>query len=350
MERKYKSFDLTGEEGIFTVESTQSGIDSINLIKEGKSIYPYVTRTANNNGVQCFVPKQNKPLEKGKTISVGLDTQTVNYQPYSYYTGQNVQIFSNPHLNENTAMYLIPLIKKQLENLNWGGNGATLGRLANKKIMLPINEEDEIDWLYMETYIVNLRGEVEELFIHQYHEDITDYRELDEVGFEVFTIKEIFGEPVSGKSKGLNHLKIGGNIPYVCASNKNNGVSAFVYADSLNEKSMIQKGNCIAFIRNGVGSVGYAIYKEGDFIATSDISLGYHKKLNRYNGTFITTMADLSRNKYSFGYKRSPFRLKKEKIKLPVTSKHNIDWEFMEDYMKRMENTLIETIIAGNVY
>lgn len=345
MKVRYKSFDLMGEKGVFTVESTQSGIDSINLSMEGRSIYPYVTRTANNNGVQCYVPKQNKPLEKANTISVGLDTQTVYYQPYEYYTGQNVQIFSCTNLNENTAMYLIPLIKKQLENLNWGGNGATLGRLANKKIMLPVNQKEEIDWEYMENYIIAIKKNVQELFSHQYHDDIEDFRELNEVDFGIFTIEEVFGELISGKSKGLNHLKKGGNIPYVCASNKNNGVSAFVMPETETERAMIQKGNCIAFIRNGVGSVGYAIYKEGDFIATSDVSLGYNKNLNRYSGTFITTMADLSRRRYSFGYKRSPFRLKKEKIKLPITEQGEIDWKFMENYMKRMENKLIKTIL-----
>ncbi len=348
MEKVYKAFPLTGEGGVFKIESTQSGIDSIDLQKNGISKYPYVTRTANNNGVQCFVPLQNKPLEKGNTISVGLDTQTVNYQPYPYYTGQNIQIFSNDQMDKYTAMYLIPLIKKQLENLNWGGNGATLGRLAMKQIMLPVNEEETIDWEYMRSYIKNLHENVEKIFTHQFHEGLTDFRELDDIKFKVFTISEVFGNLVSGKSKGLNHLRKGGRIPYVCASNKNNGVSAFVYADTPEEEAMIQKGNCIAFIRNGVGSVGYSVYKEGDFIATSDVTLGYHPRLNRYNGTFITTMADLSRRKYSFGYKRSPFRLKKEQIQLPVKFNGEIDWEFMENYMKRMENEMIEVICECN--
>lgn len=344
MKKTYKAFPLTGEDGVFKIESTQSGIDSIDLDKNGLSKYPYVTRTANNNGIQCFVPKQKKTLEKANTISLGLDTQTVNYQPYPYYTGQNIQILSNPNLDKYTAMYLIPLIKKQLENLNWGGNGATLGRLAIKQIMLPVDEEEQIDWDYMRTYIRELYAKVETIFTNQYHEDITDYRELSEIEFKVFTISDIFGTPESGRSKGLNHLKKGGNIPYVSASNKNNGVSAFVYTDTAEEKAMIQKGNCIAFIRNGVGSVGYSVYKEGDFIATSDVSLGYHPRLNRYSGTFITTMADLSRRKYSFGYKRSPSRLKKEQIKLPVNADGEIDWDFMENYMKRMENKLIDVV------
>lgn len=348
MEKKYKAFPLTGKDGVFKIESTQSGIDSIDLEINGLSRYPYVTRTANNNGIQCFVPKQKKPLEKGNTISLGLDTQTVHYQPYPYYTGQNIQILSNPNLDKYVAMYFIPLIKKQLENLNWGGNGATLGRLAIKQIMLPINDEEQIDWDYMRNYIKKLYFEAEAVFAHQYHKDITDFRDLCEIEFKVFTIEKIFGSLVSGKSKGLNHLRKGGNIPYVCASNKNNAVSAFVYADTLEEKAMIQKGNCIAFIRNGVGSIGYSVYKEGDFIATSDVSLGYHPRLNRYNGTFITTMADLSRRKYSFGYKRSPFRLKKEQIKLPVNSVGEIDWDFMENYMKRMENKLIDVMCSGD--
>lgn len=40
-------------------------------------------------------------------------------------------------------------------------------------------------------------------------------------------------------------------------------------------EGMVQKGNCIAFIRNGEGSMGYAVYKQEDFISTADITLGY---------------------------------------------------------------------------
>ena len=36
--------------------------------------------------------------------------------------------------------------------------------------------------------------------------------------------------------------------------------------------------------------MGYSVYKVEDFIATSDMTLGYNKHLNRYTGTFITTL------------------------------------------------------------
>ena len=68
--------------------------------------------------------------------------------------------------------------------------------------------------------------------------------------------------------------------------------------------------------------MGFSIYKAEDFIATSDISVGYSEKLNREIGLFITTVADRIRGKYNFGYKRSDTRLKKEKLKYPKILNH----------------------------
>ena len=100
---------------------------------------------------------------------------------------------------------------------------------------------------------------------------------------------------------------------------------------------MVQKGNGIAFIRNGEGSMGYCIYKEEKFIATSDISVGYSDKLNRHIGLFMTTVADRIRGKYNFGYKRSDSRLKKEKLQLPTDNKVNLDYDYIENYIKKLE-------------
>lgn len=339
---KWRSFPLGGSNGVFKIVSTNSGIDSINLNLDGVGTYPYITRTSNNNGIQLFVPEQSKPLNPGNTISLGLDTQTVFYQPFDYYTGQNIQVLSNPKLDKYSALFLIPLIKKQLENLNWGGNGATLGRLSVKQIMLPVDNSGEIDWNYMTKTMKEKYLERKNLFDYKINEDINDYRTLGEIEFKEFLVEEVFEKITSGKSKGLNHLKKGGNIPYLSATNRNNGVSEFITVDSLKVKSMIQKGNCIAFIRNGVGSIGYSVYKAEDFIATSDISVGYNKNLNKYTGTFITTIADRAREKYSHGYKRSPARLKKEILLLPIDDNGEIDWDFMESFMKRIENSIIK--------
>ena len=150
-----------------------------------------------------------------------------------------------------------------------------------------------------------------------------------------FLLRDLFPILVAGKSKGLNHIeKVDSGVSYLGATNQNNGVLCFVSA----VKSSIQKGNCIAFIRNGEGAMGYSVYKAEDFIATSDMTLGYNEHLNKYNGTFITTIADRIRGKYNFGYKRSANRLSKEILTLPIDDNGAPNWDYMENYMRKIEN------------
>lgn len=139
-------------------------------------------------------------------------------------------------------------------------------------------------------------------------------------------------------SKGLNHLKQRDDgVNYVGATNRNNGVLAYVEAN----QKVIYKGNAIAFIRNGEGSMDYSVYKAEDFVATQDISVGYNENLNRYTGVFIVAVADKVRGKYNFGYKRNQKRLNKETLQLPINSDGLPDWQFMEDFIKQKEQKQI---------
>ena len=163
---------------------------------------------------------------------------------------------------------------------------------------------------------------------------------MENKDWKEFELGKLFKPIISGKSKGLNHLiKINkGGVNYLGATNLNNGVICQVSEN----KELIQKGNCISFIRNGEGSMGYSVYKSEDFIATSDISSGYNSNLNKYNGMFITTVSDRIRGKYNFGYKRSDTRLKKEKLILPIDSNGEPDYKYMETFMRQKEQEKIK--------
>lgn len=152
---------------------------------------------------------------------------------------------------------------------------------------------------------------------------------LDSVEWGVFRLKEIFEvenckcSKVSGLEKGMT--------PYVGATNQNNGTISYL------EKydSLITKGNCIVFVCDGEGSMGYSYYKHEDFIGTTTIKVGRNKHLNKFNGMFISTVADTVRGKYNFGYKRNELRLKNETLTLPINKEGNPDWQFMENYIKQ---------------
>ena len=118
------------------------------------------------------------------------------------------------------------------------------------------------------------------------------------------------------------------------------------------DEGLITKGNCIVFICNGQGSVGFANYMDVDFIGTTDIVAGYNEHLNEYIGTFLATVYSQERPKYSFGRKWK-IHLRDTEVKLPIQHKTDgtavidetyrysddgyvPDWQFMEDYMKSL--------------
>lgn len=103
-------------------------------------------------------------------------------------------------------------------------------------------------------------------------------------------------------------LEDGTDIEYVGAKKDDNGVMNLV---KYNE-SLVTKGNCIIFICDGQGSVGYANYIDHDFIGSTTLSVGYNSHLNEKNGLFIVTVLDLERYRYSLGVSTNPICLRRK--------------------------------------
>lgn len=155
-DRKWQGFYIGGENGIFTLKASKSGIDKNKLVDSENKTIPYITRSDLENGYSLFISKKQNPkykMDKGNVITIGLDTQTVFYQPHTFYTGQNIQVISNEKLNKYSSLFVCRLLKVQLKKFNWGGNGATLGRLEKTKILLPVAKDGQPDYQFMEDYI-----------------------------------------------------------------------------------------------------------------------------------------------------------------------------------------------------
>lgn len=153
-----------------------------------------------------------------------------------------------------------------------------------------------------------------------------------------FRISDLFPILQNGKAnQGM--LSDGTECFYVGAKKNDNGVMLHCAYD----EDLIQKGNCIIFICNGQGSVGYANYMNVDFIGTTDIVAGYNENLNQYNGLFIATVLCQERPKYSFGRKWKT-HLKDTVIKLPQTLDGNPDWKYMEQYIKSLNYKPLTTM------
>lgn len=145
----------------FSIESTQSGIDKNKLIKEQGNI-PYVTRTDVTNGIDMFICEQSSKykVDEGNVITIGLDTQTVFYQPSSFYTGQNIQVIRHKELDRYNAQFLIVAIKKLVNKFSWGSYGATLTRLRKSKIYLPVDSNGNIDFAFMSSFMKQIETDI----------------------------------------------------------------------------------------------------------------------------------------------------------------------------------------------
>lgn len=165
---------------------------------------------------------------------------------------------------------------------------------------------------------------------------------LNEIEWDEFKISDIFPKIEYGKNSYAIDLEDGHDCIYVGAKKDDNGFMKWCKRD----ESLISKGNCVVFIVDGKGSVGYCNYMDRDFIATANLKLGYCKELNQYTGLFIATIASKERFRYSFGRKWKKF-VKDTIIKLPAlvdnTGKVKPDWQFMENYIKSLHYKPLRT-------
>lgn len=345
-EKTWKQFSAFGDGAPLHIETTNSSIDGIRLIDDGEKSVPYITRSDANNGLARFVSAKNYEFgsDDGGCITVGLDTQTAFYQPHKFVTGQNVQVITGENISEDVAQFLVPILRQQMTaKFNWGGNGATLGRMKRLSVMLPATDSGEPDYEYMAEYAQQKRNAMLAKYRAYVEERIAELGEAAEIPalvekeWKPFSIVDLFSSIIPGKGKGLNHLKkvCADGVNYIGATNRNNGVLCYIEEDTYS-RPMILEGNCIGFIKNGDGSAGFAIYKAEQFISTSDVLYGYADWLNKFTGLFFVVAQDMIEHKYSHGYKRNKEHLAGDKVMLPVTDSSEPDYEYMEQYAKNM--------------
>ena len=161
---------------------------------------------------------------------------------------------------------------------------------------------------------------------------------VDISNWKEFNFFDIFDKNYQiGDSKKITTLE--GDIALVSAGESNNGIDSFV---KYNENNKLFNENQITLAKNG--SVGTMNYQNQKFYATSDIMVLKLKdyELNKYIALFIKVFCEREfKLNYSWSNKITLKVLEKTKIKLPITQNGEIDWQFMEDFMKNVEKEAI---------
>jgi hypothetical protein len=293
-----------------------NSFELINMKINRKSEINFVARTGENNGVAARVRQIETiaPFPAGCiTVALGgsVLSSFVQYKPF--YTGFHVMALEpKKEMRLEEKLFYCHCIKMNAYRYRYG-------RQANKTLK-NIELPELPEWL--KTYTVDYSRIETKIEKKEMPLDVLQWKKF-KIG-DLFTIENC-------KCSNASQLSDGNDIYYVGAKKNDNGIMKKVSYDN----NLVTKGNCIVFICDGQGSVGYSNYMNTDFIGSTTLSVGYNNKLNKYIGLFFVTILDLERPKYSYGRKYRKYLLETI-IKLPVDKNANPDWQFMENYIKEL--------------
>ena len=282
---------------------------------------PFVSRTAANIGVVARVsPGEGIVPNPSHTLSLagGGSVLSCFYQDEPYYSGRDLFVLSpKVEMSKNEMILYSYIISTNKYKYNYG-------RQANKTfqdLMLP--ELHEIKLIVETSLNADYKFNQQAL--------MSSVNSLNLANWDWFVVEDLFNYFERGKVHSQYSLPSGDDYFYVGAKKDSQGVMSKCGYD----EGLVSKGNCVIFICNGEGSVGYSNYMDRDFLASGDLILGYGDKINKYTGLFLSTILDRERPKYSFGRKYGKY-VKQPAIMLPSTEDGKPDWEFMENYIKSL--------------
>ncbi|MCB5288328.1 MAG: restriction endonuclease subunit S [Candidatus Cloacimonetes bacterium] len=277
---------------------------------------PFVSRTSKNNGISAYVEEIDDVVPNEKhTLSVAVSGSVLEtfYQDEKYYSGFHLFVLSP--LMELTKMEMLiycAYIRSNKYRFNYGRQAnKTLGEI---KVPAPL----EIKKVSSRFQLIKKPGR-EPFFYKKFT--------LKDRKWQWFEYEGLFNIE---RGRGIRKNEIvQGNVRFVTSTDSNNGVTAFVDARAEHP------GNVISVNRNG--SVGQAFYQEKDFCSTEDVHVFLPKfPMNVEIGLFLCSLIRMEKYRFSYGRKWGMERMKKSRIKLPVDSNGNPDWQFMEDYIKSL--------------
>lgn len=263
----------------------------------------------------------------------------VYFVPYKYTSSHDITslYLPNREISPELGLFLVKILEKAGEQYSYARKWRPI-RLRKTSIYLPINDKENPDWEFMEKYVQEKLKQVKQNYAVPEKHIISDFRNLEDMEWGEFSIDSIANIKSGCDWEVYNRRS--GLVPFIGASSLNNGVTDFV---EISGKEKYVDNGVIGVNRNG--SVGYAFYHPYNAYFSGDtrfLEIIKYKN-NRFVNQFILTAILKQKDKYAYGYKMGTDRIKRQFIKLPV--KNGVpDFEFMEQYMKRIENIVIQRI------
>lgn len=299
---------------------------------------PYYSASSSNNGVTDFI---SNPLFIDRNKLLVSTFCDAFFAPKEFTASDEMTMLGNEYMNERSALFISRCIKSNSTKYAFGRK-AFSERIKEQIILLPIDSDGSPNWQFMEDYIKKEMKAQSQKVIAYYE------NKLMKLGFELLDLevewKEFWMEEILNINSGVRLTKadqIIGDTPFIGASDSNNGVTEFI--GNVNNSL---DSNVLGVNYNG--SVVENFYHSYECIFSDDVKRIKYKDEefgDEFTYLFLKQMILSQKNKYKYGYKFNAKRMNRQKIMLPVNNNGKLHWEYMNNFIKKLEKENIEKIL-----
>lgn len=327
----WKEFPLTA---LFDIKgSTTTPKNNLNLSFDGK--YPYITTAATNNGIAGY---SDKYTEDGKVITIDSAVLgTAFYQEDNFTASDHVEkLIPKFEINELIGQYLASVLNASARFYQYAYNDKrSQTALKNEIIKLPATPDGQPDWDYMESYMKAVMEESEKSLESLRKADDAKHL-IDVSGWGEFKLSNLFTKKtMKGYPKKAESYEEVENGYHIYGQNIG---WQYPYKVLMDEQYLhkVEPDKPILAYTSSVGEIGLineSFYRSGDNGAFQGLfPIGYHPNLLQMQ--FVLSI--LKKEFEAFRYDTSMQNTMDITFKIPITSTGEPDWQYMEDYMRRI--------------
>lgn len=360
---------------LFTSKNGDTDIKKEHINGKG---HPVVSSGQENAGIIGFSDIKARIIP-ANTITVDM-FGNVYYRDFEYKIVTHARAFvllpNGFLLNEKTGLYLTASLS-WLSNVFSYDNMCSYNKIMDMNVSLPVIESpdpdheytvDDIDWQYMQDRIAELEQDrIAELDAYLKATGLEDYTLTEEdkevlslsseavsdegdaletdrrngkIRFGKFKIGDVFEIYSPKKRFNANAVIFDGIYPYVARGSSNNGIRGYITED----EQYLSPAKSLSF-----GQDTATIFYQPNAYFTGDkikVMILKNRDLNNELAQYFITVISKAFSTFTWG--QSSFNekiLKAVKINLPITPDGDIDFDYMECYIRAIEKLTIADVV-----
>ena len=334
--KKFKVGDL------FDIHPTKAYKMNNSILFEEDGINPVVVNSSYNNGIGGYT--NQKCTEEGNMITFSDTTSadSVFYQenPFVGYPHvQGLYPFEKDRWTKYAYLFLVTIFRQKAKNLNYDYVNKFTRESAKEIVLkLPVDENDNIDYEYMENYMKNIESKTQNSFKNLNNSDKKN-KKINIEKWKNFHLYDLF-EIDSGTKMDRIAMKYDKpTINFVGRSGVNNGVTAVV--DRIENYEPFKAGYLTLAL--GGAYLGSCFVQKKEFYTSQNVVVLIPKTEMSFSAKeFICAVIFKEGNTH---YKAFIDELNRHvktdfSIKLPVKENGKPDFEYMDNYMNNLKNSI----------